>query len=262
LGLHEFSFLIFWNVSFTNVINFWFISFCRNSFWIKETLVKNLSIVILGSIESIMNRRLFLLNKVDFIWSICSSHWVWRIRFSLFKSAYSLYRGVRSMQSKLAIIPFPSYMRIRSCLVVSFITLLWCIKFWSWFSLSILHYIFWGVFLLLMRVTCISLISNMNRSFWRRGRGFSIRRPLSMRDKYFRVLFCLLLALLISWLSIFSTHRILSVFVLKLIVYWFPSILPWRWGDRLIVNNSNFWRVTLNSLSSLLVNHRNPWLII
>lgn len=195
---------------------------------VKERLVKCLSIVSLCSVKSIRNRRLFLIDEVDLISSLRSSHWRVRLNVSLFKCACCLDRRIRCRDPKVTVHSFLIEIGSCSSLLIRHILRVWEIFFARDYIVGrilLLKLLFW---LIIVLVACILVLHYYWSFRWLR-RGIPSRRPISSTMKEFRrITFSGLISDVWYPWFILSVQRSFILYSLWLRLNWVSSQVCWN----------------------------------
>lgn len=173
-------------LSYVEELHVLLISFCRYLWISKETLIKHLSVIVLRSIECILDRRLLLLNKIYLVCSLWSSHRRGAVNLSLLQCAGCFYRRVRCWDTEVRV--YLSMMsEILTSLVILLIRWLWTFNFrvrvscGAWLDvftwILLLRLLSWIWVILIPSI--LTLCSKLNRSLWRWRRRISSWCPSS-----------------------------------------------------------------------------------
>lgn len=158
---------------------------------VEKRLIKGLSIIGLCSVKCVSYGRLLLIDKVDFVCSLRSSHWRIGFDVSLFQSTCCLNRRIWGWDSKITI-KF-SFLKTSSCSVLCLFALVRVILIFrkSFFSRSyvvgriLLLKLLLGLIVILVACILTDLLLNLKSSFRARRRSHTIRRLISSRNQNF-----------------------------------------------------------------------------
>lgn len=137
-----------------------------------------MSIVSLGSVKSIRDWRLFLIDEVNLVRSLRSSHWWIRLNVSLFKCTCRLYRRIRRWNPKITIQSFFIEVNTWFTLLLRHIFWIWEI-FLPWYNvvwwILLLKLLFRLIIILIARI----LVLHYYWSLWGLRRSISSWRSIS-----------------------------------------------------------------------------------